>query len=24
VNATYLAYWWVMRWAKLPKSPDQT
>jgi magnesium transporter len=24
LNATYLAYWWVMRWAKLPKTPDQT
>lgn len=22
VGATYLAYWWVNRWAKLPKSPQ--
>ena len=22
VNATYLAYWWVRRWVKLPSSPS--
>jgi magnesium transporter len=24
VAATYLAYWWVRRWAQLPKSPDES
>jgi len=23
VNATYLAYWWVKRWVKLPTSPSE-